>query len=356
MIFSTNTKTTVNQAILAKVIDGVFKSNPFLHRTFMKAEKWRGETMKIPVMTATNTSNGSFSGYDTFDTTQRDTRTFLSFVPKAFYQNVTINGLDLAINQTPEKIMDLEEVEMEAAKASMADALATLLYGDGTGNGGKDLTGLEAVLNYSSVATYGSLTKANYPFLFPGSSDTTRTNNVQTAPSGVLSLNLMSSVINACSQGAYRPTIGIADGATWNYIERLYQAVTPGNMNVVEHKPMGLRGDLGFDAIMYRGIPLIRDNKATAGNLYFINEENFKWHGVEDKNLVKVDMGMKYLDGVYSPDNKGQDMPSEFHGFHWYDWRYPVSQYVKTGQFILMGDWICDKPFTQGEIKTITGV
>ena len=60
---------------------------------------------------------------------------------------MTISGLELIQNAGREQMIDLLAGRVQVAEARLRNAISAGLYGDGTGNGGKDITGLQAAIS-----------------------------------------------------------------------------------------------------------------------------------------------------------------------------------------------------------------
>ncbi len=67
---------------------------------------------------------------------------------------MSISGLEMIQNSGKEAIIDLLDGRMEVAEAQLANRISGDLYGDGTGNAGKNLTGLAAAVPDSIAFEY----------------------------------------------------------------------------------------------------------------------------------------------------------------------------------------------------------
>ena len=80
---------------------------------------------------------GSYQGLDTFDTSERETRTELVFSWKQYYVNITVDGLSMLKNSGAKQISDLVQDEMDEAEISAGDYIGSDIFLDGTGNSNK---------------------------------------------------------------------------------------------------------------------------------------------------------------------------------------------------------------------------
>jgi len=309
---------------------------------------WSGETLKVPVKVSRDESQGSFDGYDTFSTTRQNNRKLMSFSPTGYYKSVVLSNLERAVNSGKAKVLDLIGVEMDSAQEDMMDGLGDQIYGDGTGNGGKDIDGLKASVDDGTVAaTYGGLSRTTYTTL-----KSTRTNLA-----GNLTLSAMATMYNACSVGGDKPTLIVTTPTVWSYYETLLTPTVVANYDaggfaqvtkdgVVANRG-ALKGEIGFDALYFRGTPIVKDQKCTAGYMYFLNEKYLNFYSLpHPDNVLKSDSGN--VEGYYN-DSKPITMS-------WTGWKKPVNQDAIIGQFILYGQLINRNPNRSGVLLGITGV
>jgi hypothetical protein len=76
-----------------------------------------------------------------------------------------MSGLEMLQNSSKEQIIDLLDGRMQVSEARLLNRISTDIYGDGTGNGGKNITGLAAAVSTSPTSgTYGGINRANWTF------------------------------------------------------------------------------------------------------------------------------------------------------------------------------------------------
>jgi len=147
--------TTTNTILLPKVVDTVLGSNVFATRMLTRAARWSGEKIRKSIKTSKNTLGSSFDGFDTFSTQAVDTRQNLNFDAKFYEIPVVLPLTEISKNKSDETaLIDLMGVEMASSAEDMADDIGTLFYGTGTGNGGKDFLGLEAIVDRLSTSVF----------------------------------------------------------------------------------------------------------------------------------------------------------------------------------------------------------
>ena len=349
MTFDTYVTSITNHEIVPKVVDNILNSNVLALRILGNSKPWNGETLRFPIKYQKSTSGGSFSGLDTFSTAKVNTRQTLSFDPRGYYHSVVLSGMEVDVNATPAGVLNLVKVEMESAQQDMVDSIGTLFYGDGTGNSNKDFLGLDAIVDdATSVVTYGSLSRNTYTML----------RATRTASGGTLTTDLMGALYDNCARGAKKPTLIVTTEAIWTIYEALLQPTVQANFNASGYAQVtrngiaqsrgALQGEIGFDALFYRGVPLVRDEKCTSQTMFMLNEEYLQWYGLKSHKYSPISLTSSQTDGVY------EDAPKTT-GFSWSGLKEPTNQYSSVGQFILEGNLVSPAPRYMGRLTGITG-
>lgn len=348
MAFGTRVTTTTQDKLLPKLVDTILNSNVLATRLLNKAAKWSGERIKGPVKYAKNSTGTSFAGFDTFSTSATDNRVNLEFVPKFYQMTVALPLDELSVNATDEKVIDLAKLELASTAQDMADDIGTLFYSTGTGNSSKDFLGLEAIVDDgTNASTYGTLARSTYTTL----------KSTVTASSGTLSLAKMSTLYNAITSGAQKPSLGLCSETIFALYEQLLQPQeriskdvslmkSTGNMGKVG---TGMIGGTGFTGLFYKGFPILADEKATSGVLYFVNEDFLDWYALP---VAKTE-AIKYRSG----DIEGNDYSDVTGlGFSWSDWVKPTNAAAIVGHIYLGGELISFNPKRHGKLTGITSV
>ncbi len=166
----TDIVSTTIQSRSGKLADNTLKQNALLSRlqkrgnvkTFSGGNVINQELMYNDPSTQ---NAGSYSGYDVIDITPNSPITSAVFDIKQYAAAVSISGLEQLQNSGKEQIIDLLESRVQVAEKQMMNILSTGLYGDGTGNGGKNLTGLQAAVSDTpTTGTYGGINRATWSF------------------------------------------------------------------------------------------------------------------------------------------------------------------------------------------------
>jgi len=85
------------------------------------------------------------------------------FTPKSAVVPVSLPGDELLDNSGQNQILDVLEEQIEAAERAMSDGMDAGLHGDGTANGGKQITGLRvAVPTVTNSGSYGGISRVDH--------------------------------------------------------------------------------------------------------------------------------------------------------------------------------------------------
>lgn len=355
MVISDRVVTTTEEGYIPVSIDGVLNSNAFLSRLFMRENKnWSGRQIQIALQFAKPTTGGTFTGTGNFSTSLQNTRVRQTFSHSQFYQNVTLAGAEVSLNKTDAEVLDLMKISLEEAQNAACDSLGDLIYGSGTND---DILGLGAIVDDgTNTSTYGGLLRTSYSQLNSTS---------QTATGGVLDFNLFATVMRGASAAGsrrQRPSIAILDEVTWDLLESKYTPTINANYESLQRaqvttysKPgttmdsgqsLG-EGQMGFEALRWRGIPFVADEKCDSGSVFFLNEEYLHWYNIKGYGLTNYEVPSASVDGVYSEYKK--TYPLQWSGF-----KQPSGQYAEVGQFIALGNVISGSTRRQGKAIAIT--
>lgn len=346
--------TLTNTYLLPKVVDTVLRENPLTEKILSDVEKWRGEQIKKSVKVVKNTNGTSFAGFQTLPSQAVNTRQFLLF-PAKFYQiDVTIPLTDVAVNMTDdERVMDLAEAEMTSSAEDMADSIGNIFYQFGTGNGSLDFNGLGNIVDDGTYApTYGGLSRTTFATL----------DSTVTSWSGSVSLQKMSTLYNAITDGTIMPSMGICDRLSYSYYEQLIEPKNRLYVTVPEVRKGnkdGLAGTAGFTTLTYKGIGIIPDRKvplnyagagATAGQMLFLREEDLEFRAIEK---FPESEPVKFMEKDFE-DNDYENVKGL--GFHWTGWVKPVNQLAYVGRVVLAGEFWSKNPRRHGRGYNIQGI
>jgi len=258
---------TTWQTMKTKAVDNIFKATPFWYWLYSAGRiqretggRWIGETL----MYAKNTTVKSLARGGKVDITNTDPMTVAKFDWKLVAGSVIRLHGDDTENTDKHAIMSLAQGKLKNLELSLIDALEVMAFGDGTGNGGLDLTGLALLVSSTpTVGTVGGIDRslaANAWFR-----NFQRTKDDTGLPTGDTSFAFNTrKVYNSCSVGNDHPTLGLTDQNQYE----LYEAGLTPMLRVYD----GRMGDQGFEALKYKGMALTFSPSSPAGELRLLNE------------------------------------------------------------------------------------
>lgn len=342
MSFNNVVDTLTLEEIMPRVVDTILRANTFATKMLSKTKKFGAATMDFPIKYQVGTAIQSFLGFDQLPTSFTDTRVLMKYNPKFVASNVALAGTDLIANNTVKKVLDLTKVEMQSRAQDLADGLGTMLWSDGTGNTSKDVLGLSAIVDDGTlVPTIGGLARATYTTL----------KGTVTA-SATLSLAAMRTLVNNIADNTVIPTRSYTDYASWALYERLLQPQEKifKEVNIVPN----YKGYEGFQGLMFAGMEVVPDRKATAGVMVFLNENFLDFYGLDTdlsqfEGSRKVDVAGKLFAG--NSYNEVSNL-----GFYWTGFIKTQNQFAFNSFIILAGNLCTDNPRRHGKLTGITTV
>jgi hypothetical protein len=344
MAYNNQVDTLTLEYIAPRVVDTVLRANRFTTKMLAKTKEFRAATIDFPIKYQTGTAVQSFSGFDTLPTSFTDTRVLMKYNPRFSTANVALAVTYIAANNTPAKVLDLTEVEMMSRAQDLADNIGTQLYGTGTNNANKDFLGLGAIVDDgTSVLTIGGLSRNTY---------TTLQSTVTAASSGLLSLFKMRTLYNAIADATVVPTEAYTDYATWALYETLLQPQEKINKEV--NLAPNFKGYTGFDAIVFAGLPVIADRKATSGSMFFLNTDFLDFYGLKTLSADGMTGKPVKVGGKLFAGNQYSEATNL--GFFWTGWIKATNQLAYNSFIVLGGNLVTDNPRRHGKLTGITGV
>lgn len=275
--------TTTLERRSKKIRDNVSKNNAILLRLSEKAEQpISGGRLIYEELSFTENTNGQwYSGYDTLAVSAVDVLTSAEFAWKQYAVAVTISGLEEMQNSGEEEVINLLSSRVNVAEATMANAIAAGLYSDGTAQGGKIITGLDAAVPQDpTTGTYGGINRATASNTFwrsqlhdPASTPTIST--IQTA---------MNTLWVSCVRGSDHPNLIMSGGTIW----QTYLGSLQPQQRFTDPK----LADLGFTTVKYMNADVVLDGGiggfATATDMYFLNTKYLHYRPHSRRNMVPI--------------------------------------------------------------------
>ena len=277
---------TTIQSRTKQIADNVTDNNAVLKTLSMKGniKTFSGGNVILQELSFRDNGNaGYYSGYDLLPVSAQDVISAASFNIKQVAVPVVISGLEILQNSGKEKMIDLMDARMNVAEASMKNLIANGLYSDGTGSGGKQITGLDAGVGTTNTTTYGDIDGNTWSVW----------RNVVTNTSGIVASTIQGSWNALYAQlvrGNDKPDTVLVDNATW----AMYLASLQTNQRFADVK----KGEAGFDSLKFIGADVILDGgiegNCPANTAFFLNTNYIHWRPHADRNMVPLSPNKRY--------------------------------------------------------------
>lgn len=244
-----------------------------------------GYDLRHPLMYAENSTGMWFTGYQQLDITPQDVLTASQFAWKQYAIAVSASGYEIRVNSgNKHQLKQLLAARIENAKKTMANDLDEALFGDGTGDSGKTLTGIQAALPTSnSTGTYGNISRASWTFW----RHIVRQSSAFVS-GGRTAANFFSecdAVLNQLVRGREKIDIVLCGNTDFGYgLEALRsrQIITDSKM-----------AEAGFDAFKHRGAEFVlcggNGGHITDTYMYFLNTDYWKLQVHSDLFMEPID-------------------------------------------------------------------
>ena len=236
----------------------------------------------------TNTNNtNSYSGYETLNIAPNSPISAAQFPIAQYASAVTISGLEMLQNSSKEAIIDLLEGRVQVAEGQLLNRIQTDIYGDGTGNGGKNLTGLAAaVADSPSSGTYGGINRATWSFwrnqAFSG------VTNGGAAVSAANIQSYMTQLAIKLVRGQDKADLIVADNN--------YYSLYVNSLQAIQRVTSADEGAAGFASLKFYGGGTSADvvlgggigSQATANHMWFLNTNYIYFRPHTDRNFAPI--------------------------------------------------------------------
>ena len=283
---------TTIQSRSGELADNVTNNNPLLLKLKSKGNVRPfsgGNVILEEIMYNDSSTNNtsSYSGFETLNIAPNSPISAAQFSIAQYASAVTISGLEMLQNSGKEAIIDLLEGRIKVAEAQLSNRINLDLYGNGTGNGGKNLTGLAAaVADAPTSGTYGGINRATWTFwqnqAFSG------VTNGGAAVSAANIQSYMTQLAIKLVRGTDKADLIVADNNYYNlYVNSLQaiQRVTDPEMagsGFASLKFYG--GGTSADVVLGGGIGA----QEPANHMYFLNTDYIFFRPHKDRNFVPI--------------------------------------------------------------------
>ena len=276
---------TTIQSRSGELADNLTQNNAILQRLNQKGNVRPfsgGNVILEEIMyddSATNNAN-SYSGYEVLNIAPDSPISAAQYKIAQYADSVTMSGLEMLQNSSKEAIIDLLDGRMQVSEARLLNRISGDLYGDGTGNGGKNLDGLgAAVAAVPTSGTYGGINRATWTFW---------QNQITT---GATSANILASMTTAAIKqirGTDKADLIVAGNTMYGYYVGALQAI----QRIAAEES----GAAGFASLKFYGGGTSADvvlgggygSQETATYMYMLNTNYIFLRPHKERNFVPI--------------------------------------------------------------------
>ena len=235
---------------------------------------------------STNNAN-SYSGYEVINIAPDSPISAAQYSITQYADAVTMSGLEMLQNSSKEAIIDLLDGRMQVSEARLLNRIASDIYGDGTGNGGKNITGLAAAIpDDPTTGTYGGINRANWQFW-----RSKKYSGVTDGGAAVSSTNIqkyMTSLAIQLVRGNDKADLIVADNNYYSLYVQSLQAIQ--RITSEENAAAGFAslkfygGGTSADVVLDGGV----GNACTANHMFFLNTNYIFLRPHKERNFVPI--------------------------------------------------------------------
>jgi hypothetical protein len=236
--------------------------------------------------TTTNNAN-SYSGYELINISPDSPISAAQFAITQYADAVTMSGLEGLQNAGKEQIIDLLDGRMKVSEARLLNRIAGDIYLDGTGNGGKNITGLAAAVpDDPTTGTYGGISRSTWSFW-----KSAKYSGVTDGGAAVSASNIqqyMTTLALRLVRGNDKTDLIVADGNYYGLYVNSLQAIQ--RITSEDTAAGGFAsikfygGGMAADVVMDGGI----GSSATANHMWFLNTNYIFLRPHKDRNFVPI--------------------------------------------------------------------
>lgn len=276
--------TTTLRKRSGKLADNVTKNNALLYKLKSDGNSRPadgGRSIVEELMYAENQTFRWYSGYEVVDIRPSDVMSAAEYSWKQAVIAVTISGLEELQNSGKSAIIKLMANRVLNAERTFMNNMSTAIYSDGTGDGGKQLGGLQLIVPDTGLGTVGGIDASTWAFWqsqvfdFSDNSLTASATTIQTA---------MNRLYLAMCRNGEHPNLIVAD----NTYYRFYMESLQPNQRHTNAK----MADAGFQNLEYMGKPVVLDGgdggSAPGSHMYMLDTNYLFFRPHTDRNMVPI--------------------------------------------------------------------
>lgn len=247
---------------------------------------------------ASSINVNSYSGFEILNVGVNSPISAAQYSIAQYAGAVAMSGLEVLQNSSKEAIIDLLEGRMKVTEAQLMNRIDYDCYQDGTGNGGKNLTGIGAAVPTTPTSgTYGGINRTDFSFwrsqFYRGVTDGGAAVSAANIQAYMTTLGLR------CVRGSDMPDLWVGDATYFAFYVNSLQAIqrvqSEGGATAGAGFP-SLKfygGGMAADVVMGGGINTAVDTNgttggATASSMWALNTNYIFFRPHRDRNFVPI--------------------------------------------------------------------
>jgi hypothetical protein len=274
------------------IADNVTKNNALLSRLKQRGniKKFSGGNVILQELSfAENANAGYYSGYETLPVAAQDVISAAQYDIKQAACPVTISGLEQLQNAGKEQIIDLLEGRIAVAEATMANLISSGLYSDGTGYGGKEITGLGVQVPINpATGSPGGIDRATWNFWRSKIFDFTTDGGAAVSASNIQTY--FNKLWGQLVRGNDRPDLIIVDTLLWGF----YTA----SLQLIQRFTSSDSANLGFVTQKFMDADVVLDGGiggfCPANTGFMLNTKYLFYRPHAQRDMVALSPGKRY--------------------------------------------------------------
>lgn len=278
-----NVLTTTLENRTGKLADNMTKNNALLARLSERGNirPLDGGSSIVEEIEYGESDSYWYAGYDTLTFNGPQLFTAATYDWKLLATPVGASGEEILKNSGRERVIDLVEAKLKNAVKTLKNQMSVALYSDGTGSGGKQLTGLKVlVADNPTTGTVGGINRATSGNEFWRNQAKVNTTALTTSTIK----GEMQAMYLKCSRGTDRPDLIVADDSMFT----LYENSLVEQMRFTNNK----LADAGFMNLKYKGADVIYDGgiggACPQGHMYFLNTNYLRLRPHKDRQFKMI--------------------------------------------------------------------
>lgn len=332
--FSTLVATTL-QNYMPRLADNITNKQALWYqlkeRGFVVKNKG-GTSIVEPLLIGRNTTVKSYSGYDIIDTAPQQGISAAEYLWKQVAGSVSISGEEKFKNSGKSAVISLLDSKVKQLELSMMMEINRQLQADGTGNGGKDITGLALqVEDGAAWSTVGGIDSNANAYWRNQWIDYTASYGAMDNSQAELQdfIRSWTTMYFSCMRNNVHPTLIVTDQKVFETYISAIQFGTSGTFTIPIDKKMA---DAGIRNVLFMDTPVVIDDDMPNASLVagsdnhevvFLNADFLKFILGEGKDFVSTEM------------------------------MRPENQDAEVSQVLMYGNLVCSNRQRQGRITNI---